>query len=278
MTIKVDIIADSQCGISRITTMQLYYPRFIHAEFMTHRMFSRNASSSRAIPVSIMIGNILDDPAVPIHWGKNQKGMQAYEELDDNQKKNCQSFWQYALEDTITHVHQLLKQGLHKQVANRLLEPWMHMSVVCTATEWDNFFALRYHSAAQPEIKELARQMWEAREQSCPVNLKPGEWHLPYVRAKEMLEHPLETQIKVSVARCARVSYTRHSGRPALLEEDLALYDRLLGSQPIHASPAEHQAQATAPQDRWSWWGNFQGWRQYRKTLEGENVTKFERE
>lgn len=289
MTIEAKIIADSISpdGI-RLTTMQLRYPRFIHAEFMTHRLFSRNASSSRAIPVERMIADLRRDPAMPVYWGGNKPGMQAGQQLTGLALEQAKTEWLLAMDNAIKHAEFIMLIGLHKQIANRILEPWAHINVVVTATEWDNFFQLRMHKDAQPEINALACSMWEAMDNSEPRPLKPGEWHLPYVSSSDWNNDGWDTGTpaldylkKVSVARCARVSYLTHDGRPTTIEEDLRLYDRLVGSQPIHASPAEHQA---TPDKQWdiagdSGWenehlhGNFRGWVQYRKTLPGESGT-----
>jgi thymidylate synthase ThyX len=302
MTISANIIADSISpeGI-RLTTMQLRYPRFIHAEFMTHRMFSRNASSSRAIPVARMIEDLRRDPAMPVYWGSHQAGMQAGEELNEDDQWHCSEVWFAARDNAISAAKAMIDAGLHKQIANRILEPWAHINVVVTATDWANFFALRAHPDAQPEIKALALEMLNAMAGSQPIHLNPGEWHLPYISAQDWSavrgyfttknpnEEPThdnlrDTLLPVSVARCARVSYLTHDGRQTSIEEDIALYDRLVGSQPLHASPAEHQAtpdvQRTVNDNGFyhqEWdnphqWGNFRGWIQYRKTLAGENV------
>lgn len=297
MTITAQIIADSVSpeGI-RLTTMQLRYPRFIHAEFMTHRVFSRNASSSRAIPVSRMIEDLRRDPAMPVYWGSNKPGMQAGAEIDDWSIHDAKRLWLSARDQAISIAQTLMNDvGLHKQIANRILEPWAHINVVCTATDYANFFALRAHTDAQPEIKKLAEAMMAAMGQSDPELLEPGMWHLPYVSSSDIEdacagEEPgtdyIETLKKVSVARCARVSYLTHDGRPTSVEEDIELYDRLLGSAPLHASPAEHQATPDTMSERFSaegdevgddWdnkfhHGNLRGWCQLRKMLPNEFV------
>lgn len=286
------IIADSisSIGSKRLTTMELVYPRFIHAEFMTHRVFTRNASSSRAVPVAKVIELVRNDPAMPIHWGKNQPGMQANEELDDYHKAEAQGAWLYAAKCAASVAEHMMELGLHKQVANRILEPFQHIHVIVTATEWANFFELRDHEDAQPEIRELARMMREAMGVSKPTVLHPGEWHLPYVTAEDYAavelhlrggpdgwnawtdDMRLELLRKVSAARCCRVSYLKHDGVKATIEEELALCDRLAGARPIHASPFEHQATP----DEWEFggWdhpelhGNFVGWIQHRKQIE----------
>lgn len=318
MTISATIITDSISpeGI-RLTTFQLRYPRFIHAELMTHRVFSRNASSSRAIPVERMIEDLRRDPAMPVFWGSNKPGMQAGGELPKEQMDSAARSWLLAMQWAISHAENLIEIGLHKQIANRILEPWAHINVVVTATDYENFFTLRRHADAQPEIKVLADAMWQAIQDNEPNRLVQGQWHLPYIntdgqsddidQATDYLTNngvlrwvPTHEQIidllkKVSVARCARVSYLTHDGRQTTVEEDIKLYDRLVGSQPLHASPAEHQATPDAYQKRdadlarfsaaegekYAWqpqWenphlhGNFTGWIQYRKTLPGEFI------
>lgn len=311
MTISAKIIADSiGPKTARLTTLELKYPRFIHAEFMTHRQFSRNASSSRAIPVERQIEAIIEDTAMPIHWGKNQKGMQADEENDaliygdfceldmiDNTLEGitAEAAWLKARDRAIEIAEGFVRAGYHKQVVNRLLEPFSHIHVVMTTSALDNFFGLRRHPDAQPEIKALADVMYEAVQGSTPTFLNPGEWHLPYIteRERSYLASPENVQyadvpmtqddlIKASVARCARVSYKTHDGKDPTMSADLALYDRLVGSTPLHASPAEHQA--TPDELIWNsaelpdWknphlHGNLQGgWVQFRKTLPNECI------
>lgn len=280
--INSKIVADSiGPNGKRITTFVLTYPRFIHSEFMTHRMFSRNASSSRAIPVKKQIQMVIDNPAIPIAFTKNQKGMQGGEALSGDEHKAAVAAWLEARDRAVEMANKLSDLEVHKQYANRILEPFAHITVVCTSTEWANFFALRCHPAAQPEIRMLAVLMWEAYELQTPTELKAGEYHLPFVSEEDKLaiaEHLRtdENFIKMSVARCARVSYLNHEGKKPTLEEDAALYDRLLGNVPIHASPAEHQACAVPSMYTKYQSGNFNGWIQYRKTLKNENITEFE--
>jgi len=286
MTIVAKVIADSISpqGI-RLTTLQLRYPRMIHSEFMTHRVFSRNASSSRAIPVERLIQDVLDDPAMPVFWGKNQKGMQAVEEIVGDERVEREHNWLSARDAAVAWARILSARAVHKQLVNRLLEPWCHINVVVTATEWSNFFALRRHPDAQPEMRALADAMWEAREASTPQQLSDHteDWHLPYIGGDYLNNDQggWQTMVKLSVARCARVSYLTHEGKPPNVEDDLKLYDRLVGSAPLHASPAEHQATPDYfgldryEMERWEHedeHGNFCGWRQYRKMLPNENV------
>lgn len=278
--IEAKIIKDS-VGPSRVrlTTYVLKYPRFIHAEFMTHRMFSRNASSSRAIPVKRMIEEVEKNWAKPLDFHKNKKGMQGGDLLTGKESENAYDTWRRAKDAAVKHAKKLADQGVHKQYVNRLLEPFAHISVVCSATEYSNFFGLRYHSLAQPEIHYLAKQMWFAYMHSTPQELDNGEWHLPFVRDDEVEMEKIEPRggvyapLRKSVARCARVSYNNHDGSYSTLANDTQLYERLLGAQPIHASPAEHQAMAVPDENVRS--GNFRGWIQYRKTLTDENIISF---
>lgn len=281
MGFEAKIIADSISveGV-RLTTMELRYPRFIHAEFMTHRVFSRNASSSRAIPVAKMLEQVRNDPAMPIHWGKNQPGMQANEELTGESKADAIEKWKQAALYAAECAQYLMNDGAHKQVVNRILEPFQWISVIVTATEWDNFFELRDHEDAQPEIRHLAKLMRAAMIVSRPVLLKFREWHLPYISKEDREQHPLKDLVKFSAARCARVSYLNHDGSVPNPEKDLKLYKQLVESRPLHASPVEHQAtpDRLRPGERWSMadWcqptlhGNLRGWVQYRKILEDD--------
>ena len=270
--ITAKIIEDSisEAGV-RLTTMQLCYPRFIHAEFMTHRVFSRNASSSRAIPVQKMIDMVRNEPAMPIHWGANQPGMQAKAELEGKALENAKYQWALAANAAADIAQMMEKQGLHKQVANRILEPFQHIHVIVTATEWENFFALRAHPDAQPEIQELAVQMMAAMLKSKPAVLKIGELHLPYVTQNERNDALLirdDLLVKLSGARCARVSFLLHDGSLPSVTKDLELFERLVGSVPLHASPIEHQATPMNTPSAWS--GNFRGWTQHRKLFEAQ--------
>lgn len=290
--ITATIIKDSISEFGdRITTFELEYPRFIHGELMTHRMFSRNAMSSRAVPVSKMIEQVRTNPAMPIHWGKNQAGMQAKEEHSNIGA--CQESWGVAAESVADVAEVWSEEGLHKQVVNRILEPFQMMKTIVTATEYGNFFNLRCHADAQPEIHELADLMLDCMNESEPVILKAGEWHTPYVdnfRASDgdaILEYHvnnigvnLEEALKVSASCCAQVSYRLLDNS---VEKAIMIYDKLIESKPIHASPFEHQAKVmqrptrgsfdwdagTTHEDRlgYRWSGNFKGWIQYRQLL-----------
>ena len=294
MTITAKIVADSlsPAGV-RLTTMELNYPRFIHSEFMTHRMFSRNASSSRAIPVEKMIASVEASPAMPIHWGKNQPGMQAREEI--SQIEEATNEWNFASDNAVYHAEELHGLGVHKQVVNRLLEPFQYIKVIVTATEYDNFFKLRLHPDAQPEMMVLAEHMQNAINNSTPIELSPGEWHTPYVTSENFThmmvkDYSLTDVIKCSVARCARVSYLNHDNSQPNIDKDVALTDKLLEAG--HLSPFEHVATpmpANIYSDRFEfdcewidgithidrrngyWSGNFRGFLQYRQLLGNKN-------
>lgn len=255
--ITAKIIADSVSSVSgdRITTFELEYHRYIHAETLTHRMFSRNAASSRAIPVKNMLELVRNSPAMPIHWGKNQAGMQAKEECSTLVKlgRGGNSLhgsniwcWNYAASYAVEAAQWLSEAGYHKQIVNRLVEPFQMIKVVVTATSFDNFFWLQ---DAQPEIAELARCMLVAYKRSIPQELKPGQWHVPYVDVSfdesgivySVDDVPIteDYAIKVSASCCAQVSYRKSDNS---LEKAETVWERLVASQPVHASPTEHQA------------------------------------
>ncbi len=247
-----------------ICSLQLFYPRYIHPEFLTHRVFSRSASSSRAVPITKLIQEAIDNPAYPVHFGLHQPGMQAMREAVD--KERAMNLWLSARDDAVRNARLMQKMDLHKQVVNRVLEPFTHINVIVTSTEWDNFFELRNHRDAQPEIQALAKAMYAAMQDSKPTELDFGGWHLPYVSEEEEQSYYIDELLMMSVARCARVSYNNHDGSVPSPEKDFALYRQLVGSQPLHASPAEHQAISCRVNDGCE--GNFVGWGQYRKYLE----------
>ncbi len=271
-----------------LSTLLLRYPRFIHPEFMTHRALSRNAASSRAIPVKKIIDDILADTAMPLHWGANQKGMQAYQECDAAVELDAahlgtefvsrESAWIRARNQAISIATAFEDAGYHKQVVNRLLEPFMHITVLVSATEWDNFLELRDHEDAEPHMQMLAREIRKCLEDESTVHeLEPGQWHLPFVgvhRERQRGEPRLEQMQKLSVARCASTSYKTTDGFDMTFERATAIYDKL-HTKPFHASPFEHVAQADhfglGGYKGWSWaeeHGNFIGFRQLRRQLE----------
>lgn len=253
-----------------LMTFQLRYWRGIHSSVMSHRIFSRNVSSSRAVPVSRLINEVRNNIAGPTHWGLNQKGMQADQEIADVDK--AKALWKEAAESAATVAEKMMELGLHKQVANRILEPFTSISAVITSTEWDNWYELRDHGDAQPEIRDLARAMKRAASLSCPREVSESRggdaraWHLPYVTAKERQEIPVPELLARSASRCARVSSLTHDQQAPDGERDRALYQRLAGSRPLHASPLEHQAVvSTSDVPSRNFYG---GWIQHRVLLE----------
>jgi thymidylate synthase ThyX len=315
--ITAKVICDSIGEHSpRLTTFLTRYNKYIHAEHLRHRSMSFCVSSSRAIPVSKNLEEVRSDAlrAGPVYWGAEQKGMQSDEELSDERaieagwmttspKQDAQSAWKSAAEVAVKHAEYMVKTGVHKSIVNRLLEPFLHVNVLVTSCEPGlmNFFGLRLDKAAQPEIRVLAEQMWAAWNESEPRKLEPGQWHLPFIEPElepvGLAGDALQASIRVSVARCARLSYTSfETGKRSTVEEDLRLYDRLITSRPIHASPAEHQATPDEPRvydddidfgdigehevrSFMKWCkphlhGNLPGWVQYRKTLPGEAVAE----
>jgi hypothetical protein len=301
--ISAKVIADSISpeGV-RMTTMEIEYPRFILAELNTHRMLSKNSASSRAIPVKAMHDFIRANPAMPVYWGKNQPGMKAKEELTGSESKNAVFIWNQAKEDALHWADALAhKLAVHKQIANRITEPWMTMKTVISGTEWTNFFHLRNHPDAQPEIKTLAETMTVAYTTHLPVQLKPGEWHLPYITTATYVPTgelqyfdenfnrlDVEDAKIISASCCAQVSYRKND---PTFEKAFRLWEQLIENDPVHASPIEHQAtpmdissmcrfepetwqpgvtHVSANSDLWS--GNLRGWIQHRKLIRNEAV------
>lgn len=265
--IEAKILLDSvNSNGNRLITWVLTYPRFIHSEFMTHRVFSRNAASSRAIPVDKVIKGLQDNPAMPHVWGLNQKGMQSSTVASTEVREAGEDIWLAARDYAIEHARKLQDLGLHKQIVNRVLEPFTHMTVIATATEWGNFFALRAHPDAQPEFQILANKMLAEYQAHTPTQLATGQWHIPF--GDRMPDNLTEAQeMKIATARCARISYMTFDGE-INVEKDYELHDSLLASG--HMSPFEHCAKASPEGGRS---GNFVGWTQYRKLIPGENKT-----
>jgi len=264
----------SEAGV-RLTTMEVRYPRFIHSELMTHRVLSRNAASSRAIPIRKMIDAVRAEPAIPLWWGRNQSGMQAREQLDAASQALAEAEWRRALDDALAHAERLAQSdiNLHKQLVNRILEPFAWITVIITATQWANFFAQRTHEDAQPELKHIAELMLAGYRASEAQTLPMGAWHTPLILPDEETTLDLEDRLKISVARSARVSYLSHDGARDHAK-DLELYERLAGGGSNgHWSPFEHVATPLPHPDTWS--GNFRGWEQYRKRFAQEDVTTF---
>jgi thymidylate synthase ThyX len=244
---------------AKLATLELEYPRYIHSELMTHRVFSRNASSSRAIPIERSIEKLKEDNWYPIFM-QNKKGMAATEELSHSELLSAMSLWDECKRKAILNATYFKQLGVHKQIVNRILEPYSLIKVILTATDFDNFFKLRISPAAQQEIQALASNIKEAIDTSEPIILKPGEWHIPYIFPDES-DKPLGYKLAVSAARCARVSYLNHDGiRDS--GEDINLHNTLL--EEGHFSPFEHQARAI---DTYEYCANFYSFQQYRHQL-----------
>lgn len=250
----------------RLTTMEVCYHRLIHAETMTHRVFSRNSASSRAIPIHKMIERVRNNPAIPVEFGTNQKGMQAGEPLTGEQYDTAVKLWKSYASDACDKAAELADLGVHKQLVNRILEPYMWHTVIISSTEWDNFFEQRCSPLAQPEMEALAWAMKAALESSKPVTKGYFQWHTPYLSEEEKLL-PLEIKLKVSAARCARVSYLTHDGKRDI-DKDIELFDKLASANPPHWSPMEHVA---CPYDGMGE-RNFRGWAQLRWFAEEESL------
>ena len=285
--ITANVVQDSYSNGVRITTLELEYPRFIHAELLTHRQFSRNSASSRAVPVGTMIDMVLANPAQPVWWGKHQSGMQAREEIDDTSV--AKTYWNAARYSAVDYAETLKDLNLHKQIVNRITEPFQMIRVVVTATEFANFFELRDHEDAQPEIRTLAHAMGIAMQASKPMHLQAGDWHVPYVTRRqdesgqvfygdEIVLDRASAKL-ISASCCAQVSY-RLSDRS--LEKAQRIAKSLLQARPWHASPFEHQAtpmrsgsfvdieQGVTHMDTLNtlWSANFRKWIQHRQLLE----------
>jgi hypothetical protein len=325
MTQSAEILAYSQGPYQKpLLTFEARYPKFIHAEALTHRILeiqpslhvsimipdglmydqnlSRNASSSRAIPVKRLIDDVIKDPVIPIRFGKNRPGMQASEDFAGQELFEVRKIWLAACQSAVSFAQKLSEMGVHKQIVNRIIEPFSHIKVVITGTEWNNFFALRSHKDAQPEIFDLSNKMQNLMMYAKPKKLALGEWHLPYIEdpdwdaayvyaKKDRItrDQPSDAELtkllqKVSVARCARTSFRTHEGKVSLVEDDIKLFEALMVAVPLHASPAEHQATPDSitspiegPVGSWEWdnkekHGNLQGYVQLRKLYPNEAV------
>lgn len=297
MSAKVLKHSISPSGVS-IMSMELEFPRFILAEFNTHRMFSRNTASSRAIPIETMIKLCEENPVIPVYWGEKNPGMSAIKEVDNISE--FKDLWLESLRSQIEYVKRLNDKKLHKQLVNRLIESWSWSKTVVTSTEWNNFFWLRNHKDAQPEFKFLAEEIYKEYSNSTPTALKYDEWHLPYVDSARneygALEYydsfgniiPLDDAKIISAACCAQVSYRKLDDS---LEKCKSIYDKLINSYPPHCSPVEHQATPInlgnlnsmreesaithMTRDGMLWSANLRGWVQFRKTIPNESNSQY---
>jgi thymidylate synthase ThyX len=250
----------SPAGV-RLTTLEVSFPRFVLSEFNTHRNFSRNSASSRAVPTQKLLEKVASEPVLPLEWGRNKAGMSADDVLTAEEEAKAKEIWLSARDAALEHARLLLELKVHKQELNRVLEPFLWHTVIVTSSEWANFFTLRCAPTAQPEIREAAQRMRAALESSAPTPVVYGEWHLPLVQDDERTLD-IETQKKISAARCARVSYLTHSGTREI-EKDIELHDRLKRDR--HLSPFEHVA---TPAHDAAFYANVRGWVQMRRAVE----------
>lgn len=337
MQVEVILASRGANGAPPIYTLRLRYPRIIHAEAETHRIMSihgtvvevyepglgimsdqdlsRNARSSRAVPVKTMLNEVRNTPFIPWHWGKNQKGMQAGEECNEPvlipdwddvnfhgkphvRQYNREEAWLQARDKAVDVATAMMNAGYHKQIVNRLLEPFSWIDAIITSTEWANFLWLRDHGDAEPHLQDLARLVKQAIDGAEVQVLEEGQWHLPYVNQSDYLhmaqlvntgampqgQNATSMALKLSAARCARISYAPFDG-DASYERELQRYEQLMGSDRLHASPVEHQAQVDEltyvygdkPEERTYAFedlrGNFApGWIQNRQTIPGQFI------
>ena len=289
--------------------------------------FSFSVSSARAIPFKKLLEEVRSDKlrAAPLVWGCEQKGMSPGEELSDDidnssyisnegiisYRQQAKNWWKEAAIAAADLAEQMAELGLHKSIVNRIIEPYIHVNCLVTGTDrgWLNFFGLRLDQNADPTLQILAQNAWKVWQESKPQLLQPNDWHLPYIDQNTINEickedlrgifpdknlfynSQLEAMIRISAARCARLSYLSFdTGKRSTIEEDLKLYNRLVGSTPIHASPLEHQAtpdiwhEASDRNKYGAYWKNTgwnhpeqagnlgSGWRQFRKFLPNESL------
>ncbi len=286
----------------RLTTFVVTLPRLVLAELNTHKMISKSSASSRAIPSATQIKRLREDAFDPVYWGKNQKGMQADQELTPDERSDAIDVWHHMRETAIAGTERLMAIGVHKQIASRPLEAWMWHTVIVTGTEWSNFFHLRDNKMAQPEIQKAAGLMSELYRASRPLLLEPANWHTPFIQPEDGdLRLVVPDLVKVSVGRAARVSYLTHDGKRDH-QADITLAESLLKNG--HMAPWEHVARPMDAAERhlfgktrwfpksgrsmmspeWQggetqyFLGNFNGWVQARKLIHGEqDILAFER-
>ena len=223
MSYNCEILADSLSPQGeRLTTFKLTYPRIVHAELMTHRMFSRNAASSRAVPVKKMIESIKNNMFTPLAIQKAHKGMQGSDYFEGIELEQATQLWVESAELALQQAEKMEKFGITKQIINRILEPYQYYQVLVTSTEWENFFELRCpeyvdsagvkyrskkdykkswgyvvdhvdqlewlnknKSQADIHIQAIAELMYDKINLSIPKVLKHGEYHLPFIEIEE---------------------------------------------------------------------------------------------
>lgn len=230
----------------RITSAVVRLPRIVLAELNTHAALAKNSASSRAIPTATFRQRVLANPYIPWRWPINGKGMvpKEYAAPDSWRSRFATFAWKGGLV-VASLAHRLLERiGVHKEIANRLLEPWMWTEVLVTATDWDGFFAQRCHPAAADGVRAAATVLRALLETHQPTETT---LHLPYVQKHE--DGDMRTLFMASARRCRRVSYMRQ-GVVVSLEEDAAAGAEGLLENPPHLSPYEHAAMALPTNDR----------------------------
>lgn len=246
-----------------IITWELMYPRYIHSELMTHRQFSRNAASSRATPTKVLVEEVRKHPVFFDEVRLNQKGMTGGELVGDDVLQEFKRQWEDAANTAADYAENWLKMGIAKQTVNRILEPFLPIRTIVTATDIDNFFKLRLAPDAQPEIQSLAKAMNESREKA---GVSVEEVHIPYA---EYFSDKTEHLVTRAIAACARVSVARNDGKKTTYEEDLAFTKRLLSAG--HMTPFEHVAYATSYKGRYA---NLSDWMSVRWVAEHQPEVK----
>lgn len=269
----LDSISEEQI---RLPTIRYRAPRCILAEINTHRVFSRNARSSRAVPVPRLIDEAATAPFVPWVWTMNQAGMQGAS-ADPDLIPEMKRAWLSARDAAVEWARELNRMGAHKQVVNRVLEPFLWVDGVISSTDWNNFFALRCHPDAEPHMQVFAWDVKRALDKSTPALVRRGAWHLPWILPAER-DLPLVAQQNISAARVARVSYRAFDTDMADPAPDNERGQKMRDARPLHASPFEHIATPDKYWDSTDEWdcphlhGNFRGWCQLRRMLPEHEV------
>lgn len=231
-------------GNGSCLTYKLEYPRYIHSELMTHRAFSRNATSSRACPLKTTLEKLKNDRWYPAHIYQNCPGMVG-KKLAEN-PETFKVYWDDARDAVIKAAESMSLFDFHKQHINRILEPFLKIKVIVTATDWDNFFNLRLAEDAEPEMRDLAmaiqletRGHHSSEHFGACYELQDARCGLPFVTQEEvdMIKDP-DVLMRISGARCARISYKEYDGSDPNVMKDLELANRLLKAG--HMSPFEH--------------------------------------
>lgn len=270
--VSAKVIAHSKSAVTgkELITFEWEYPRIILSEVNTHKALNKNASSSRAIPVSTINDQVRNFPSMPVRFGKKNSGMQDAGAHDERvwfkgEPFSPEEFWQHAANMVADISEAYDVAGYAKQVCNRWTEPAQRMKQVVTGTEFNNFFWLRDHHMADPTIEALAKAAKKALEESTPVVLQPGDWHVPYFMngfwLKDWNSVSLEDALTISASCTAQVSYrklddTMEKARGVVARLNLQGEEP---DQPVHASPLEHQATPIAE--------NYQG------SEDGESVS-----